>query len=69
MGIAFTLAGREPRDRTPPHTIYRGDYFSSAGGAGHSGDAQDMMVTCAHRPIEVDAPAPETSQLESPCRP
>ncbi|MBI3972638.1 MAG: hypothetical protein HY332_15280 [Chloroflexi bacterium] len=27
MGIAFTLAGHEPRDRTPPHTIYHRDYF------------------------------------------
>ncbi|MGH2355028.1 MAG: hypothetical protein ACRDI2_03215 [Chloroflexota bacterium] len=29
LGIAFTLAGREPRDRTPPHTIYHRDYFAS----------------------------------------
>jgi len=27
LGIAFTLAGDEPRDRTPPHTIYHPDYF------------------------------------------
>jgi hypothetical protein len=29
MGIAFTLAGAEPRDRTPPHTIYHRDYFGA----------------------------------------
>jgi hypothetical protein len=26
LGIAFTLAGAAPRDRTPPHTIYHPDY-------------------------------------------
>jgi hypothetical protein len=30
MGIAFGLAGSEPRDRTPPHTIYHRDYFGAA---------------------------------------
>jgi hypothetical protein len=29
LGIAFTLAGSEPRDRTPPHTIYHRDYFGA----------------------------------------
>lgn len=29
MGIAFTLAGSESRDRTPPHTIYHRDYFGA----------------------------------------
>lgn len=29
IGIAFTLAGNEPRDRTPPHTVYHRDYFGS----------------------------------------
>jgi hypothetical protein len=35
MPIAFTLIGAAPRDRTPPHTIYRQDYFhkDSSGGA------------------------------------
>ena len=27
LGIAFTLAGREPRDRTPPHTVYHPEYW------------------------------------------
>jgi hypothetical protein len=27
LGIAFTLAGAEPRDRTPPHTIYHREYW------------------------------------------
>jgi hypothetical protein len=27
LGIAFTLAGSSPRDRTPPHTIYHPEYF------------------------------------------
>ena len=27
LGIAFTLAGNEPRDRTPPHTVYHREYF------------------------------------------
>jgi hypothetical protein len=27
LGIAFTLAGNEPRDRTPPHAIYHPEYF------------------------------------------
>ena len=31
MGIAFTLAGTAPRERTPPHTIYRRDYFGDVG--------------------------------------
>ncbi|HEX2034537.1 MAG TPA: hypothetical protein VHS99_10160 [Chloroflexota bacterium] len=30
MAVAFTLAGDEPRDRTPPHTIYHRDYFGAA---------------------------------------
>jgi hypothetical protein len=29
MGIAFSLAGSEPRDRTPPHQIHHRDYFRS----------------------------------------
>jgi hypothetical protein len=29
LGIAFTLAGSAPRDRTPPHTIYHRGYWSS----------------------------------------
>jgi hypothetical protein len=29
MGIAFTLAGHEPRDRTPPHLIYHRDYWGT----------------------------------------
>jgi hypothetical protein len=31
LGIAFGLAGSEPRDRTPPHTIYHRDYFAAGG--------------------------------------
>jgi hypothetical protein len=29
MGVAFTLAGAEPRDRTPPHQIWHRDYFGA----------------------------------------
>ncbi|MDQ3703581.1 MAG: hypothetical protein M3442_22070 [Chloroflexota bacterium] len=36
LGVVFTLAGAVPRDRTPPHTIYRRDYFGDAGGPGTS---------------------------------
>jgi hypothetical protein len=32
LGIVFQLAGSEPRDRTPPHTIYHREYFGDAGG-------------------------------------
>ena len=34
LGIAFQLAGSEPRDRTPPHTIYHREYFGDGGGPG-----------------------------------
>jgi hypothetical protein len=34
LGIAFRLAGSEPRDRTPPHTIYHREYFGDGGGPG-----------------------------------
>jgi hypothetical protein len=27
LGIAFTIAGDEPRDHTPPHTVYHPEYF------------------------------------------
>jgi hypothetical protein len=30
IGIAFVLAGDEPRDRTPPHTVYQRGYFGDA---------------------------------------
>jgi hypothetical protein len=29
VGITFTLAGNEPRDRTPPHTVSHRGYFGS----------------------------------------
>jgi hypothetical protein len=32
LGIVFQLAGSEPRDRTPPHTIYHREYFGTGGG-------------------------------------
>ena len=33
MGIAFTLAGDEPRHRTPPHLVYHHDYWGAGAAA------------------------------------